>query len=423
MRLTRRRLGGGRARRLCAMSLGFWASCALAGTNDARADLDGTGSAVSGFAFGGTGETIFEHLRASLRDPHFGMRFYVADKVPGTLSNVSDPGSADADARADAKGGKHVFWDVSFGERAPLFGWYDIHPTRSVRHARGFQLNVDAAAYLLVDFNAQSSAAIDTDYHIGLSADVRPWADGWDRLSLSFGFFHQSTHLGDEYVLSAHTIQASLPPEVNPFLPYRANFSYLAFPATLSVDLGPTSAPQYAARVYGGGTWFAMSDVPAATHPEWRAGVELSYGAPEAVVGSEAPAVRDAASRFLSNAKTFGFGPGALGGGGTSVGARGGHGRRLRRGARTYMLAYEALIQRQFTQDPAFPGEPVFIVGSGTWVTHHAMAMVMFNLDTMRSTSNALSISLEFLDGRNQHGQLIEYDTIRTGAIGLQYYW
>lgn len=95
----------------------------------------------------------------------------------------------------------------------------------------------------------------------------------------------------------------------------------------------------------------------------------------------------------------------------------------LRRAGRTYMLAYEALIQRQFTQDPAFPGEPVFIVGSGRWVTHHAMAMIMFNLDTMRSTSNALSISLEFLDGRNQHGRLIEYDSIRTGAIGLQSYW
>jgi hypothetical protein len=377
---------------------------------------------VTGFAFGGTGETIFEHLRASLRDPHFGMRFYVADKVPGTLSNVPDPGSADADARANAKGGKHVFWDVSFGERAPLIGWYDVHPTRSVRHARGFQLNVDAAAYLLVDFNAQSSAAIDTDYHLGLSADVRPWANGWDRLSLSVGFFHQSTHLGDEYVLSAHTIQAGLPPQINPYLPYRANFSYLAFPATLSVDLEPGSAP-YAARLYGGGTWFAQSDVPAATHTEWRAGIELSYGAPEPVGGAGPAPSRGDSPAFLEGTKAFGFGPGALGGGGSSMGARGNHGRRLRRGARTYMLAYEALIQRQFAQDPNFPGEPVFIVGSGTWVTHHAQAMLMFNLDTLRSTSNALSISLEFFDGRNQHGQLIEYDRFTTGAIGLQYYW
>ena len=44
-------------------------------------------------------------------------------------------------------------------------------------------------------------------------------------------------------------------------------------------------------------------------------------------------------------------------------------------------------------------------------------------LDTLRSTSNALSVSIEYLDGHNQHGQLTAYDTVRTGAIGLQYYW
>jgi hypothetical protein len=406
---------------MIAMAVGLWVAAAFGAAGEALAD-DRAVEPVSGFAFGGTGETIFEHLRASLRDPHFGMRFYIADKVPGTLSTVSDPGSADADARANAKGGHHVFWDVSFGERAPLVGWYDIHPTRSVRHARGFQLNVDAAAFLLVDFNAQSSAAIDTDYHIGLSADVRPWADGWDRLSLSVGFFHQSTHLGDEYVLSAHTIQAGLPPEVNPYLPYRANFSYLAFPAIASVDLGPESAPQYSARVYGGGTWFTASDVPAATHPEWRAGVELLYGPPVPMDGGAHPRPANSSS-FLHGTKAFGLGHGALGDGGAEEGARGGHGRLLRRGPRSFMLAYEALIQRQFTQDPAFPGQPVFIVGTGTWVTHHAMAILNFNLDTKRSTSNALAISLEFLDGRNQHGQLIEYDRFTTGAIGLQYYW
>src|SRR5215471_939892 len=122
------------------------------GGGAARADDE----TVSGFAFGGTGETVFEHTRASLRDPHFGMRFYYTDKVPGTLSPVTNPGAADADARAAAAGGRHVFWDVAFGERAPVLGWYDIHPTRSVRHARGFQLNIDAAAFLLLDFNAQS---------------------------------------------------------------------------------------------------------------------------------------------------------------------------------------------------------------------------------------------------------------------------
>ena len=38
---------------------------------------------VSGFAFGGTGETIFEHTPASLHDPHFGARVYVDGKYVG----------------------------------------------------------------------------------------------------------------------------------------------------------------------------------------------------------------------------------------------------------------------------------------------------------------------------------------------------
>ena len=251
------------------------ASGAIAGA--ARAD-EGT---VSGFAFGGTGETVFEHTRAALRDPHFGMRFYLAPKVPGTLSPVTDPGGPDANARADAKGGNHLFWDVAFGERAPVLGWYDVHPTRSVRHARGFQLNLDAAAFLLLDFNAQSSAVINTDYRLGVSGDLRPWRDGWDRLSVSVGAFHQSTHLGDEYVLSAQTIQAGGVPSANPYLPYRANPSYIGFPATLSVDLGPVSQPQYSARVYGGGTLFVDSGIPAAGNADARLGVELRYGQPE----------------------------------------------------------------------------------------------------------------------------------------------
>jgi hypothetical protein len=375
---------------------------------------------VSGFAFGGTGETVFEHAYASLRDPHFGMRFYLDSKVPGTLSPVSDPASADANARAAAKGGRHLFWDASFGERAPLVGWYDVHPTRSVRHARGVQVNLEAAAFLLLDFNAQSKAVIDTDYRLGGSLDLRPWVDGLDRLSLSLGFYHQSSHLGDEYVLSAHTIQAAAPPEVNPYLPYRANPSYYALPGTLSLDLGPSNGSQVSARLYGGGTYYVRSAIPPATHPDARGGIELRFGVSEP---TGAPAPQPAASPFLSGSKQFGVGHGGLGAQDPSASARGPHGRALRRGARSYVLAYEALIQRQYAHDPAAPGQPVFVVGTGHWVTHHAMAMLVFNLDTLRSTSNALALSIEYIHGRNQRGQLTEYDEVNAGAVGLSYYW
>jgi hypothetical protein len=407
------RAGPSRARR-------FWTVGVLVLAASARAAAEDEPS-VRGFALGAAGETIFEHTRASLRDPHFGVRFYTDPKVPGTLLTIPNPSSADANARAAAAGGRQVFMDVAFGERAPLVGWYDVHPTRSVRHARGIQLNVDAAAFLLLDFKAQSEALIDTDFRIGMSLDVRPWVDALDRLSLSIGVFHQSTHLADEYVLSAHTIQANEAPEANPFLPYRANPSYYAVPATLSLDLGPANTPQFSARVYAGGSVYFLSGIPAASHPDARVGVELRYGPP--AQSQETPPPPGESPQFLAGTKHFGMGHGALGGEGSSSAARGTHGRRLRRGARDFVLAYEALIQREYTQDPATPREPVFIVGPGHWVTHHAMASVVFNLDTKRSTSNALALSLEYIHGRNQFGQLIEYDTVDAVAVGVSYYW
>jgi hypothetical protein len=116
------------------------------------------------------------------------------------------------------------------------------------------------------------------------------------------------------------------------------------------------------------------------------------------------------------------MGHGAIGDG-ASAAARGAHGRQLRRGTLDYVLAYEALVQREFSHDPNAPGEPVFIVGQGHWVTHHAVAMLVFNLDTTRSSSNALALSIEYLHGRNQFGQLIEYAKVDAAALGVSYYW
>jgi hypothetical protein len=408
---------------------------ASAGAAAVAADGSDVGG-VAGWAFGGIGETVFEHTRAALRDPHFGMRFYMADKVPGTLSPVSDPSAPDANTRAAAAGGDHLFWDVAFGERAPVVGWYDVHPERSIRHARGFQLNLDAAAFLLLDFGAQSSAVINTDYRLGISGDLRPWRDGWDRVSLSLGFFHQSTHLGDEYVLSAPTIQDSGVPSANPSLPYRANPSYLGLPLTVSVDLGGTGEP-VSARVYAGGAVYFDSGIPAATHPDGRVGLELRYAEPEPVAAApeaaapEAPTSAPDASQptkylsdFLTSAKQLGLGHARLPGEqSTPTPGADRRGRTLRRGARAYVLAYEALVQHKYAHDPGFPGQPVFRLDGGAWVTHHAVAMLVFNLDTLRSTSNALALSLELIDGRNQHGQLIEYDSVRTVAAAISYYW
>lgn len=483
----RRHLGRGSDRRAPRRERGrpavlatLFASLVLLANPAGAQTADPPTAAVSGFDFGGTGETIFEHTRASLRDPHFGMRVYRAHKVPGTLSVISDPGSADADIRAALPDGSHKFWDVAFGERAPVMGWYDVHPTRSIRHARGVQLNIDAAAFLLLDFTAQSSAVINTDYRLGASVDLRPWRDGWDLLSLSVGFFHQSTHLGDEYTLSAGTIQDAAPPAANAALPYRANPSYLAFPATVSLDLSSEGAHWLTGRLYFGGTVFAQSELPQATHPEFRAGLEVRLGRPDDTSAEQMvapPAIPTGAgagaadtnedpgkqnpgedvrqdsgvlSALARAAKRFGRGASRYGLGhpsGVSVPtastpasspsradaaetapitpASPQAARRLHRGTFSYVLSYEALSQRQYLHDPdpQRRGQPAFVMGNGRWLTHHLMAMVVLNLDTQRSTSNAIAGAVEYVDGRNQHGQLVEYDSIRTVAFSFSYYW
>ena len=220
---------------------------------------------------------MFEHTRAGLRDPHFGMRLYRDDAVPGTLHDVSNPDAPGSDARASAPDGKHTFWDVAFGERMPIFTWYNVNPQRS-RYARGVQVNLDAGAFMLLDFDSQSSGVIDTDFRLGGSVDLRPWWDGWEHLSLSAGFFHESTHLGDEYVLSAATIQGqTTAPAANPALPYRANPSYQALPVTVSVDL-PLGVTSLSGRLYGGASAYFGSALPNGAFPsEWRAGAELRW--------------------------------------------------------------------------------------------------------------------------------------------------
>jgi Protein of unknown function (DUF1207) len=351
------------------------------GTARAESDLN--------LLVGGVGSPIFEHLRADLLDPHFGMRVYWGHQVPGTLHAIPDPAGPDANARAATPNGNHFFWDVSFGERVPLVGWYDVEAS-SPERVRGVVLNLVAAAYVLVDLSAQSSAVLDTDYRIGGSIDGRPWWPGWDHLSVSLGYFHQSSHLGDEYVLSAPTIQSVVTaPQVNPFLPYRANPAVQAFPMVLSLDLPAIDAVR--SRVYGGATVFADSVLPAP--PEYRAGAEVRWAPP---------------ALAHSNAVTF-----VGGGAGSSVR----HRRTL-----DFMLAYDILLQRRYDHLGPEPGPPVFETLSGYWATSHAMLMALYNLGVERSTTNAVGLSIELLWGRVQHGQLLQYATVGTVAASLSYY-
>ena len=367
-------------------------------------------------AWGSTGETIFEHTRAGLRDPHFGMRFYRDNPVPGTLHDIANPNAPGADMRAGAPDGPHRFWDVSFGERMPVFTWYDINPERA-RYARGVQVNIDAAAFMLLDFDSQSLGVIDTDFRIGGSLDFRPWWDGWERLSLSVGCFHESTHLGDEYVLSAATIQGDAPPAANALLPYRANPSYHAVPVTLSFD-HPFAGNHLSVRAYGGTSAYFYSPLPNQVYPsEWRAGAELRWTSEddESLDARPDDGVVDNIAATLKRRST--------GVRRDQMAAVRADRSRRRRGAFGLEAAYELLGRRQYDHAGPNPRAATFTAGTGFWYVQHAMLMLLYNLDTARSSSNALGLSIDWIRGRSPFGQLTEYTRVEAVAVGVQYYW
>jgi hypothetical protein len=373
----------------------------------------------SGWELGATGETIFEHTRAGLRDPHFGMRVYYAEPVPGTLSPIAGPYTPASDAAAAQVPGNHLFWDVSFGERLPVATWFDVNP-KHARFARGLQINLEAAVFMLLDFGSQSMGVIDTDYRLGTSVDFRPPAYGWEHLSLSVGFFHESTHLGDEYVLSAATIQGNAAPAANAALNYRANPSYESFPITLSADV-PFGTSHLSARGYGGVEAYIDSALPNAAFPSlWKLGAELRWTTVDGSNAARAASPEDSLTDKIK-ANVLRRSTGVHRDQVTVVKA---DRARKRRGAFAFEAAYELLAKRRYEHVGIEPAGPAtFVSASGYWYVQHAMVMALYNLDTERSSSNAVGFSVDWIDGRSPFGQLTEYTKLRTFAIGIEYYW
>lgn len=113
---------------------------------------------------------------------------------------------------------------VGFGE---AFGLYRFFGSRE---GDGLQLNVEGALFAQFNLETSSSDLINADYIIGFPVTYR-YGDN----SLRFRLYHQSSHLGDEFLMS-----------INP--PERVNLSYEA------VDL-IYSREWHEWRVYGGGEY------------------------------------------------------------------------------------------------------------------------------------------------------------------------
>ncbi len=146
------------------------------------------------------GTQLFEPLRADPKEP----RFFVS-----TLAVSSDIQDTTIAA-------------VGFGENFGI-----------VRHGsnpnRGWQLGISAAVFAQFDLETESSDLMNADYVIGLPVTWRH--DDW---SGRVRVYHQSSHLGDEFLLRVQ--------------PERVNLSFESIEVLIAHDIAGV-------RVYGGGEY------------------------------------------------------------------------------------------------------------------------------------------------------------------------
>ena len=129
----------------------------------------------------------------------------------------------------ESSGVRYTMASVGFGE---TFGLYKFFGSRE---GDGLQLSVEGAIFAQFNMDAASHDLINADYTIGIPVTYR-YGDN----SLRLRIYHQSSHLGDELLLSDN------PPE-------RVNLSYEAIEFIYSRDWREW-------RVYGGGEYLIRNN-------------------------------------------------------------------------------------------------------------------------------------------------------------------
>lgn len=151
----------------------------------------------------------------------------------------------------------HVFWDVGFGEEFFAFGrsnrtkqlsadrkqWFYGRPDDSERWPTGFAFFIDGDMHMLLDFSGWSAPVIDSEFRLGgglmgrgipVITEPRTFLS---HFSWRLKFFHESTHIGDEYLDDIRRRQISPQPGDAPTAGFvHANISYLAFEALVAAD-------------------------------------------------------------------------------------------------------------------------------------------------------------------------------------------
>ena len=151
-------------------------------------------------------DQIFCPLLADPKEP----RSFVS-WLRGTFRSLDDPSGADT-----------TIGSVGVGDSFGLVRW------NGPKGGDGFQLDLVGAIFAQFDLGAPSNDLINADYIIGVPLTFRR-----NGFSIRSKIYHQSSHLGDEYLLRSEDIE-------------RENLSFESFEFLASQELG-------ALRIYGGG--------------------------------------------------------------------------------------------------------------------------------------------------------------------------
>ena len=175
--------------------------------------------------------------------------------------------------------------DVASVGIADLFGMFRVSGSAP---GDGVQLSIMGGVFAQFDVNSPSYDLINADYVIGLPLTIRSGG-----FSARFRVYHQSSHLGDEFVLRSNH-------------PERENLSFEAAEGLLSEDLGPL-------RVYGGGEYYIAREPNDLPQGLGHAGAELrpktglrfgSVGTARLIAGGDVKVVKpDAKWRYGISAR------------------------------------------------------------------------------------------------------------------------
>jgi len=132
---------------------------------------------------------------------------------------------------------------VGIGDRFGLARWGGPRP------GEGFQISIEGAVFAQFDLNTPSYDLINADYLVGV-----PFTYRWKYLSARARLYHQSSHLGDEYLLRSR-IQ-------------RENFAFESAEGIVSIDEGPL-------RIYAGGEYVFNGEPAKVESRLLHGGIEL----------------------------------------------------------------------------------------------------------------------------------------------------